>query len=133
MGKTVYLMSLAKNINEENIDTLVRTFYPAVLKDDLVGPFFIEKLGADIGSKKWEEHLVLLSQFWAFVALDDEAYKGHPLAPHFDIQGISRKAFLRWLSLFDEAIDKIYTEKAGTFFKDKSVDIAENFMRRLEI
>ena len=111
----------------------MRTFYPCVLEDKLVGPFFIEKLGSDISSLDWEEHLVLLSQFWAFVALGDEAYTGHPLAPHFDIEGISRKAFARWISLFYEAVDKIYIENVGKFFKQKSADIAENFMRKLEL
>ena len=68
---------LANTINDENIEKLVRTFYPMVLKDALVGPFFVEKLGDDISSDIWEEHLVLISQFWAFVALGDENYTGN--------------------------------------------------------
>ena len=126
-------IELENAINNENIEKLVRTFYPSVLEDDIVGPFFIEKLGSDISSAEWEEHLLLLSQFWAFVALDDEVYAGHPLAPHFEMEGISRKAFARWLTLFYEAVDKVYTEDAGEFFKQKSADIAENFMRKLEL
>lgn len=124
---------LENTINDENIERLVRIFYPTVIADELVGPFFIEKLGSDISSSQWEEHLLLLSQFWAFVALGDEAYTGHPLAPHFDIEGISRKAFVRWITLFYEAVDKIYIENVGEFFKQKSADIAENFMRKLEL
>jgi len=124
-------MGLENTINEQTIERLVRVFYPMVLEDTLLAPFFIKKLGSDIMGEKWEEHLVVLSQFWAFVALDDEVYKGHPLAPHFDIEGLTRKAFMRWLSLFHEAIDKVYVESLGIFFKDKSADIAENFMRKL--
>ncbi|WP_373033698.1 group III truncated hemoglobin [Sulfurovum sp.] len=126
-------IELENTINDENIERLVRTFYPSVLEDEMVGPFFIEKLGSDISSAKWEEHLVLLSQFWAFTILGDEAYTGHPLAPHFEIEGISREAFNQWLKLFYDAVDKIYTENIGEFFKTKSADIAENFMRKLEI
>ena len=124
---------LENTINDENIERLVRTFYPTVIEDELVGPFFIEKLGSDITSVDWEEHLVLLSQFWAFVALGDDAYAGHPLAPHFEIEGISREAFEQWLTLFYEAVDKTYTERIGEFFKTKSADIAENFMRKLAL
>ena len=123
----------ANTINDENIERLVRTFYPKVLKDALVGPFFVEKLGDDITSDVWEEHLVLLSQFWAFVALGDESYTGHPLAPHFEIEGISRRAFAKWLTIFYEAVDKTYTENIGEFFKTKSADIADNFMRKLGV
>ncbi len=126
-------IELENTINDENIERLVRTFYPSVLEDKIVGPFFIEKLGSDISSAKWEEHLVLLSQFWAFTILGDEAYTGHPLAPHFEIEGISREAFKQWLRLFYDAVDKTYTENIGEFFKTKSADIAENFMRKLEI
>ena len=124
---------LANTINDENIEKLVRTFYPMVLKDDLVGPFFVEKLGDDINSDIWEEHLVLISQFWAFVALGDERYTGQPMAPHFEIEGISRKAFEQWLKLFAEAIDKVYVPGSGEYFKLKSTDIAANFMRNLEL
>jgi len=124
---------LENTINTKNIERLVRTFYLSVLKDEIVGPFFIEKLGLDISGDKWEEHLVLLSQFWSFAALGDNAYTGHPLAPHFMIEGISRKAFNQWLRLFYDAVDKTFTEKIGEFFKTKSADIAENFMRQLEL
>lgn len=122
---------LANTINDENIEKLVRIFYPMVLEDALVGPFFVEKLGDDIHSEVWEEHLILISHFWAFVALGDERYTGRPMAPHFEIEGISRKAFEQWLKLFFEAIDKVYTQRSGEYFKLKSTDIASNFMRNL--
>ncbi|MBT8344283.1 MAG: globin, partial [Sulfurovum sp.] len=77
--------------------------------------------------------LVLISQFWAFVALGDEQYNGHPMRPHFAIEGISRKAFEQWLKLFHEAVDKVYIPRSGEFFKLKSTDIASNFMRNLGI
>ena len=122
---------LYNTINDESIERLVRTFYPTVLQDALVGPFFIDKLGDDITSDVWEEHLVLLSNFWAFVALGDETYAGRPMAPHFEMEGISRKAFEQWLKLFTEAIDKVYLPSTGEYFKTRSTDIAENFMRNL--
>ncbi|MEA1879027.1 MAG: group III truncated hemoglobin [Campylobacterota bacterium] len=124
---------LYNTINDESIEKLVRTFYPTVLKDALVGPFFIEKLGDDIKSDVWEEHLVLISQFWAFVALGDETYAGRPMAPHFEMEGISRKAFEQWLKLFSEAIDEVYIPERGEYFKTRSADIAENFMRNLRL
>jgi len=122
-----------KSIDDENIELLVRTFYPEVIADEMIGPFFIEKLGEDIKSDAWEEHLVLLTQFWRFVALYDDEYTGNPLRPHFDIVGLSKRAFERWLTLFYEAVDGVYDEKSGTLFKQKSAEIAENFMRRLEL
>jgi len=124
---------LEKSISEANIESLVRTFYTQVLKDPLLAPFFIEKLGDDIQSEAWEEHLVLLTHFWQFVALGFDEYTGNPLQPHFHIQGISKEAFDAWLSLFHKTIDELYTSDVAHFFKQKSTDIAENFIRKLRL
>ena len=124
---------LQTSINEENIGMLVRRFYTQVLQDTLLAPFFIEKLGDDLQSKKWEEHLQLLTEFWKFVALGYDGYHGNPLQPHFDIIGLNREAFAKWLNLFHQTVDSLYTPSAGEYFKQKSTDIAENFMRKLKL
>ncbi len=124
---------LYKSINEENIALLVRKFYLAVLKDPLLAPFFIKILGEDIQNEKWEEHLVLLTEFWKFVALGYDDYNGNPLRPHLAIAGLSRDAFNAWLTLFHHTADGMYTPSSGVFFKQKSTDIAENFMRKLNL
>jgi hemoglobin len=38
----------ANEITRENIEMMVMNFYHRVLKDDIVGPFFIAKLGDDM-------------------------------------------------------------------------------------
>jgi len=125
--------TLQKSINEDNIELLVRTFYPQVLNDAVLAPFFIEKLGDDIHSQKWEEHLLLLTDFWQFVALGFDKYNGNPLQPHLHIEGLSHSAFSSWLTLFHHTIDQIYTPETGEYFKQKSTNIAENFMRKLNL
>jgi len=124
---------LSKSINEENIEILVSNFYTLVLKDPLLSPFFIDKLGNNLQDKKWVEHLQLLTEFWKFVALGYEEYNGNPLQPHYHIEGLSRKAFTQWLYLFHQTIDTVYTPSIGEYFKQKSTDIAENFMRKLNL
>lgn len=125
--------SLFKTIDEENIEILVRDFYVKVLQDSSLAPFFIEKLGSDFQGQEWEEHLILLINFWKGVALGYEEYTSSPLLPHFDIQGINIKAFENWLELFHATVDSIYTPSTGKYFKEKSTDIAENFIRRLQL
>lgn len=124
---------LSNSINEENIEILVRSFYCQVLEDTLLAPFFIEKLGDSIQNEKWKEHLEILTEFWKFVALGYEDYNGNPLQPHFQIQGLSRKVFFQWLNLFHQTIDTIYTPSIGEYFKQKSTDIAHNFMHKLSL
>ena len=123
----------ANSITKESIDKLVRTFYPTILADEVTAPFFIAKLGSDINSPTWQEHLELLSNFWSMQALGDLSYRGSPLAPHFGLEGLNKEAFERWLELFEAAIDKVYEPQAGAFFKERSQMIARNFMINLGI
>ena len=128
MNQTPY-----KSITEENIEILVRTFYSEVLKDPLLAPFFIKILGDDIHNDKWEEHLLLLTEFWKFVVLGYDDYTGNPLKPHLLIEGISRDAFESWLHLFHKTADILYSPSNSEYFKQKSTDIAQNFMRKLSL
>ncbi|NOR56346.1 MAG: hypothetical protein GQ531_09070 [Sulfurovum sp.] len=49
------------------------------------------------------------------------------------IEGLSRDAFTRWLTLFHHTVDTLYTPSTGEYFKQKSRDIADNFMRKLSL
>ena len=124
---------LYKSINEENIEVLVRDFYSQVLQDSVLSSFFIEKLGDNFQGEKWEEHLLLLTDFWKFVALGYEEYDGNPLRPHFDIPGLTTEAFTRWLTLFHTTVDTLYVPSIAIYFKEKSNNIASNFIRKLNL
>ena len=123
----------ANTITKDSIDKLVKVFYPTILADEITAPFFVSKIGADINSPEWVAHLELLSNFWAMQALGDLTYTGSPLAPHFGLEGLDKKAFTRWLELFDTAIDKVYEPQAGAFFKERAQMIGRNFMINLGI
>lgn len=119
-------------INQESIAVLVKTFYPTILADKIVSPFFIEKLGDDINNPTWQEHLELLTNFWSSMALGDGEYNGNPLAAHFGMD-LTKEAFAQWLHLFALAIDRVYKPGVGDFFKERSQIIARNFMANLGV
>ena len=122
---------LENSITKENLTTLVNRFYTKVLKDETVGPFFIEKLGPDINGDLWKPHLTLIRDFWASIALGDTAYRGSPFAPHLQIEGIHADAFSQWLVLFFETLDNLYEPNIANLFKERATIIAGNFMRNL--
>jgi len=122
----------ADTLTKENIRELVDTFYPTILADGITAPFFIAKLGSDIDSQIWQEHLELLSNFWSSIALGDGKYSGNPLGAHFNLD-LTKEAFDRWLELFAQAIDRVYEPETGTFFKERSQTIGRNFMVNLGI
>jgi hemoglobin len=125
-------MSIYNSITKESIRAMVDTFYPTILADPITAPPFIEKVGSDINSPQWQKHLELLTNFWAMSALGDLSYSGSPLAPHFSLN-LSKEQFDRWLELFAKAIDRVYEPEVGEFFKQRSQNIARNFMINLGI
>lgn len=122
-----------QTITKENIKILVDRFYSSVLKDDLLAGFFIDKLGDEMISDEWQSHLKLLTDFWASITLGDTSYKGQPVKPHMHLEALQRASFERWLELFFETLDKLYTKEVALIFKTRSQMIAENFMRLLNI
>ncbi len=122
---------LHNEITKENLNKMVVSFYAKVLKDETVGPFFIEKLGDKLNNDLWPAHIELLTNFWASIALGEQNYRGNPFAPHLDISGLKRESFAQWLNLFYETLDSIYEPQIADLFKQRSSIIAGNFMRNL--
>jgi len=110
---------------------MVITFYTKVLEDELVGPFFIERLGDDLMNSTWAPHLDLLTDFWASFTIGDTNYRGNPFGPHVDMKGLTRETFQQWLRLFFTTLDEVYEPHVGEQLKQRSEIIASNFMRNL--
>jgi hemoglobin len=123
----------AKTINREHIEKMVLIFYRKVLKDEIVGLFFIAKLGDDIESDYWKPHIELLVNFWSSMILQDDSYHGNPMRPHFFIGELTHRVFKQWLKLFFETVDEVFIPKLGAEFKERSEMIAGNFMRNLRV
>ena len=122
---------LANQITKDNIETMVMHFYSRVLKDDLVGPYFLEELGDDMDNKYWQPHLKKLVDFWASVVLGDTSYTRDPFNPHIMMDDLDAETFERWLKLFFTTLDEVYEPAMADIFKEKSTTIAEDFMRNL--
>ena len=123
----------SNEITKENINKLVITFYTKVMKNEKISPFFIEKLGPDMKSEIWQKHITLLTDFWYTISFGRGNYNGSPFAPHMQISGLDRESFEKWLKLFFESLDKLYTEDIALKFKERASIIASNFMRNLSI
>ena len=123
----------AQEITQENIRTLVMTFYAKIIKDDIVGPFFIAKLGEDMNNEHWVTHLEIIVGFWSSLALGNPKYSGNLFLPHTQLGQLKRETFEQWLELFSETLDEVYVEGIAEKFKERSIIIAGNFMRNLMI
>jgi hemoglobin len=124
-------MQKYKTITKENINEMVVSFYSKILKEDNdVAKVFISKLGNDLQSDTWKQHIDILTNFWAMIGLQDDKYQGNPMMAHFDLP-LNKEMFSSWLIMFFEIIDAMYEENIGVIFKSRAENIASNFMRNL--
>ena len=123
----------AQEITQENIRTLVISFYAKIIKDDIVGPFFIAKLGDDMSDEHWVTHLETIIGFWSSLAFGKPKYDGNLFLPNTQLGQLKRETFEQWLKLFAETLDEVYVESIAASFKERSTIIAGNFMRNLMI
>ena len=125
---------LTNDVTRENLNKLVNRFYTKVIKDDLIGPIFIDVLGKDMKNETWQAHIELLTNFWAAIALGESEYNSSPFAPHVAFkERLSVKAFEQWLKLFFETLNSIYEPQLAQQFLARSKNIAGNFIRNLRL
>jgi hemoglobin len=99
--------AIPANLDEARAATLVERFYDKVRVDPLLGPVF-NPLVDD-----WDAHKVLMTSFWATVALGSGHYRGNPLAKHQPLP-IGMEHFQRWLALWRETAQQVLDADAAT-------------------
>jgi len=124
---------LATEVDRGNVESMVRSFYAMIVKDDLVGPFFIKALGDDLKNDKWYEHHRTLNNFWLMMMTGEKGYTGDPFLPHVFIGELTEETFTRWLELFNKHIHEHYVPEIAEKFNKKAEILAKKFMQGLEI
>lgn len=124
---------LFDTIDRGHIEKLVRTFYKKVLADELLSPFFIRTLGADLKNDKWYEHLNTLDNFWYSLMTGEGRYMGDPLLPHMFLGGLDEKHFERWLMLFRETLDALFTPTIAIKIFGRAKALSTRFISDLEL
>ena len=124
---------LYDTVDRGNIETMVREFYAILIKDDIVGPYFIKALGSDLKNDKWYEHFQTLNKFWLMMMNGEPGYMGDPFGPHVFIGEFSPETFERWLKVFKTHVDKLYVPEIADKFYKKGEILSDQFMQRLEI
>lgn len=120
-------------IDRASVEKLVRQFYVKVLNDKLIGRYFIIALGDDLKNDKWYEHLSLLDNFWIGLMTEEGRYRGDPFVPHMFLGGLTSEMFDRWVALFRETAEEIYTPIVALRFYGKAKGLSKRFMTDLEI
>lgn len=93
-----------------DVEALVHSFYAKVRKDPTLGSVF----NTVIPEVKWPVHLRKLTDFWETGLFGTAKYKGNPVLAHQHADAkmnftIEQEHFGRWLNLWFETIDSLYT------------------------
>lgn len=84
----------AEHISEADIAGMVSLFYERIRQDKDLGPIF------EANVHDWDEHLVVLTDFWSALILGTRRFKGAPIPKHAALPDLSWPLFERWLAIF---------------------------------
>ncbi len=105
-------------IDDTSLARLLVEFYAAARLDPLLGPVFQQMVGED--DEAWARHLGRVHDFWSSVTLGTGRYGGRPMQAHAGIPGLDAQHFQRWLALFTETTERLFTPPAAAFLRDKA-------------
>ncbi|HJR12415.1 MAG TPA: group III truncated hemoglobin [Rhodanobacteraceae bacterium] len=99
--------SIPADLDENQLATLVDRFYDKVRVDSLLGPVFNPRID------DWDAHKVLMTSFWATIALRSGHYRGNPLAKHQPLP-VGVEHFQRWLASWRETASEVLDAESAT-------------------
>ena len=94
-----------------DIHHMVESFSKKVNEDELLAHFFSQL--------NWEEHLPNMEKFWRFVLLDEAGYTTNVTEKHLHMR-LSKEHFDRWLSLFNENVDRLFSGERANAAKQRA-------------
>jgi len=112
---------------EAEIKLLVDRFYERAQQDELLGPVFNEIARVD-----WEHHLPTMYSFWSTMLFRTMNYKGRPWPKHAPLP-VRQEHFERWVSLFSQTVDSLFTGPKASEAKSIALSIADTFQTRFGI
>ena|SRR5438270_2868003 len=112
---------------EEDIKTLVDSFYQKVNADKTLAPIF-----NDVARVDWDEHLPNMYKFWSSLLFHSGNYQGQPW-PRHAVLPVNAAHFSRWLTLFRQTVDEHFFGTKATEAKNIAASIADTFQNRLRL
>ncbi|MBC5994512.1 group III truncated hemoglobin [Pontibacter cellulosilyticus] len=113
-------------IHLDDIKQLVDTFYTRVRADELLGPVFEGRI-----QDNWARHLDIMYRFWQTVLLGELTYQGSPGFKHITLP-VGEEHFERWLQIFYQTIDELFTGEKAVEAKWRAERMAEMFHSKIE-
>ena len=107
----------------KDIERMVHAFYDKVKTDKTIGFIF-----NDIVKTNWDHHLPVMIDFWETILLDNVLYTKNAMSVHYEVNRVvpfEDSYFTRWLQLFDETVEELFTGTRATLAKTRARSIAQ--------
>ena len=114
-------MARGELCTEEEITTLVHSFYDRIRADAVLGPIFNTHIN------DWPKHLNIMVQFWSSMLLGTGTYDGTPMPKHVALPNLKTDLFARWLALFHETTQELPNRP----FAERAEEYAQRIARSL--
>lgn len=112
-----------------DVEALLYRFYGRALQDDVLYGAFTELRATGLAG-----HIPTMCDFWETVLFRAGLYRGSALTVHRDLHSrtpLTAGHFVRWLVLWNEAVDELYEGPAAEHAKLQAARIAWSMNRRL--
>lgn len=112
-----------------DVDQLIDEFYARALIDPIIGFFFTDVAQIDL-----QKHLPVIKAFWQLQLLGKLGYKGQTFAAHKNLHeraALTDDHFHRWLFLFENTIDELFSGPRAEIAKQRARTIARSMLRGL--
>ena len=117
----------ASQITPQLVEKLVYDFYDQIRTDELLGPVFNAHI------KDWDEHLPKMVSFWSSVILKTRTYHGRPVPAHAKLESLTKAHFERWLAMFEQTANTIFTPDCADQFVSRAHQIALSLKNAIDV
>jgi hemoglobin len=117
----------------QDIEILLKNFYEKALKDKVIGYIF-----TDVAKLDLEHHLPIITDFWEMVLFQtvnfQEKYHRSPMLVHLQLNEktqLKPEHFQKWLELFNETIDELFSGEKANLAKFRAISIAKTIQMKV--
>jgi hemoglobin len=117
----------------QHIEILLKNFYEKALKDKVIGYIF-----TDVAKLDLEHHLPIITDFWEMVLFQtinfQEKYHRSPMLVHLQLNEktqLKPEHFQKWLELFNETIDELFSGEKANLAKFRAISIAKTIQMKV--
>ena len=113
------------DLQDNDLDDLLVSFYVAIADDPLLAPYFT--------SLDMSTHMPRIVAFWSTILFHTGRYSGNAFRPHLSMPGLTAEHFASWVATLEHTLDARFAGENVERMKDLAQRIAHSMQLRLGV